>query len=186
MTVESESLSNTPAGSGRSFNLVLLVVGVAACMLAIVIRSSSQPKILEPTPAPEFHVEGWLNGPGPTIEEMKGKVIVVDAWAYWCRPCIAKAPELIALYEHYKGQDVLFVGLTAEGQAMNEKSLKFLADTKIPWPNGYGASRTLLNLNNDYIPQTWVFDRKYNLIWDEARSTETIEAAINRALAEKP
>lgn len=179
------TLPDTPTGSGR-FNIVLLVVAVAAIMFAIIIRSSSQPVVLAPVPAPEIHVEGWLNGPGPTMEEMKGKVIVVDAWAYWCRPCMAKAPELVALHEHYKGQDVLFLGLTAERQNVDAKSRKFLTDAKITWPNGFGAARTLTSLNNDYIPQAWVFDRKYNLIWDEARSTEPIEAAINRALAEKP
>jgi hypothetical protein len=40
-------------------------------------------------------------------------------------------------------------------------------------------------LKADFIPQVWVIDRKYNLIWN-VNSSEPIESAIDRALAQKP
>lgn len=64
--------------------------------------------------APALVAEGWLNSTLPSDAELAGKVLVVDAWAHWCPPCANAAPELVELYEQYKSQDVVFVGLTAE------------------------------------------------------------------------
>ncbi|MFQ5732246.1 MAG: TlpA family protein disulfide reductase [Planctomycetaceae bacterium] len=33
--------------------------------------------------APKIEAAGWLNGKPPTEEELRGKVVVVDAWASW-------------------------------------------------------------------------------------------------------
>jgi thiol-disulfide isomerase/thioredoxin len=166
----------------RLFGGVLAIVICGAVLLTMAIRT--KPMTVER--APEIHVAGWLNGPGPKREDLQGKVIVLDAWAFWCGPCVLKAPELIELYERYRDRGVIFIGLTAETADTLDKSRAFLKQTKIPWPNGYGCGQTLLNLNNQYLPQTWVIDRKYNLVWDSDRASEPMEAAIDRALAESP
>ena len=33
--------------------------------------------------APELAAEGWINGKPPSKEQLRGKVVVVDTWAYW-------------------------------------------------------------------------------------------------------
>jgi thiol-disulfide isomerase/thioredoxin len=186
MNAENEPAPVTQSGGGRSFTIVLLIVGIAAILMAAFLggRSNSS-RITEPSPAPEIRVEGWLNGPGPTAEELRGQVIVLDAWAFWCGPCRASAPELVKLHEKYRDRGVLFLGLTAERDNVRDRNVRFLEDTKITWPNGYGAVETLMELRADYIPQRWVIDRNYQLIWDES-SSESIDGAIDRALAQTP
>ena len=170
---------------GKSFIVALLIVGGVTLAFAMVIRQST-PGSTTGNRAPEIQAAGWLNGPGPTSAELHGKVIVLDAWAFWCGPCRAQAPELVALYKRYRERGVVFVGLTGEGAAAQRQSQQFLQATNITWPNAYGARFTLAQLKNKYIPQTWVIDRSYNLIWDSSIPSEPIEAAIDRALAEKP
>jgi thiol-disulfide isomerase/thioredoxin len=173
-------LANEPRrATGLPFVAVLLVVAVAAFLMA---QSFRKPAIRK---APEIHVDGWLNGPGPTREDLHGKVIVLDAWAFWCLPCRAQAPDLVKLYEKYREQGVVFLGLTMEDSAADVENRGFLKATKITWPNGFGAEKTLRELKADTIPQRWVIDRQYNLIWTES-SSESIEAAIDRALAQQP
>ncbi len=166
-----------PSNGGKIFSAVLLVVVAVAFAFAFTIRPVSK--------APEIRADGWLNGPAPTPEELHGKVLVVDAWAFWCGPCRAAAPELVKLHERYRDRGVMFIGLTSERSDRDPENRHFLAETKITWPNGYGAVETLIKLKADSIPQVWVIDRKYNLIWN-INSSEPIESAIERALAQKP
>jgi len=185
MNIESNSAGPTNGSGTKSFGFVLVIVAVAAAVLAMIIRGPVARTSLQGQPAPPIEAAGWLNGPGPTPEELHGKVIVLDAWAYWCGPCIAKAPELVALHEKYREQGVVFLGLTIEGEDVDPYNRRFLDVTRITWPNGYGAVKTLEALQADTIPRCWVIDRKYNVIWTES-SREKISTAIERALAESP
>ena len=180
MEAETGLVDGPRTTTGKPFLIVLLIVAVSAMALSLLIRGPSPVR-----KAPELQVEGWLNGPGPTAEELHGKVIVLDAWAFWCMPCRAQAPELVTLHRKYRDRGVVFLGLTIEGFEANAQNQRFLKDTKITWPNGYGAEKMFQELKADTIPQRWVIDRKYNLIWTES-SNEPIEAAIDRALAETP
>lgn len=162
---------------GRLFSLLLILVATLAFAFAFSIRT--------PSVAPEIRAEGWLNGPGPTPESLHGRVIVLDAWAHWCGPCRAAAPELVKLHDRYADHGVVFLGLTGEGAEQDAANRKFLAATKITWPNGYGAVGTLSKLNANSIPRVWVIDRNYKIIWHSLTSSEPIEQAIDRALAQK-
>ncbi|MEK6259069.1 MAG: TlpA disulfide reductase family protein [Planctomycetota bacterium] len=178
-----------PAPGGRLFFAAILLVGLATIAFTLTFQQAMKPNQtpspLVAKPAPAIKVEGWLNGPGPTEDELRGKVIVLDAWAFWCDPCRAAAPELIALERKYRDRGVVFLGLTSEGERQLAKSRRFIEATGITWPNGYGAVETLQALNADFIPQMWVIDRQNRITWDVS-SNEPIESALDRALAETP
>lgn len=184
-----DTISEKSPPRGRALLVAILLVGLAAIAFTLMFRQAMNadpvPSKLIHKAAPPIKVEGWLNGPGPTKDELLGKVIVVDAWAFWCGPCLAAAPELIALEKKYHDRGVVFIGLTSMGGEHLEKSRRFLERAGITWPNGYGAVETLEALHADYIPQMWVIDRQNRIVWDES-SKQSIEAAIDRALPETP
>lgn len=133
-------------------------------------------------PAPALVAEGWLNSTLPSDTELKGKVLVVDVWAYWCGPCANAAPELVELYDQYKSQDVVFIGLTPEGSKAISDSQAFLDRLGITWPNGYGAVETIDTLEVEYLPTVLVIDAKGIITW-RSGAGGTISEAIDRALA---
>ena len=55
--------------------------------------------------APPLNVQQWIT-PAPDPE---GKVVVVDLWATWCRPCIRSIPHMNQLATRFEGEVVIVV-----------------------------------------------------------------------------
>lgn len=76
------------------------------------------------------------NGVKFNLENLKGKVIVLNFWFTQCKPCLAEFPELNNLKEKYKNQDVDFFAVTWNNKETIEK---FLLNHKLDFniiPNG--------------------------------------------------
>lgn len=181
-----------PPDGPSGFLIALTVVGALAIGFALLFRAA-----MAPVPSsqigqqfPPIEAAGWINGSEPAASDFQGKVLVVDAWAYWCGPCRMVTPNLIQLHDNFKGQDVVFLGLTSEGLDPNSIQLSkdFVKATKIPWLNGYAATKTLSALEVDSIPQLWVVDRNHRIVMHEVGFNESsiwdIEQAIKKALKE--
>jgi len=53
-----------------------------------------------------------LNGKKYTLDDLKGKIIVMNYWFSACRPCVMEMPELNKLVTKYRDKNVVFLGLT--------------------------------------------------------------------------
>lgn len=133
------------------------------------------------TKAPAIRARGWFNGSPPSETDLQGKVIVIDAWAFWCNPCRRKAPKLIKLYEEFSPQGVVFLGLTSEGEERLDLSREFIDELHIPWVQGYGSGETLSRLNADFIPQIWVIDTNGKIAWDRT-APDDVDITLRRLL----
>ena len=64
--------------------------------------------------APNFTL-ARLDGKGNfTLEDYRGKVVVVDFWATWCGPCIASLPTVTSVTKEYADKGVVFVALNLQ------------------------------------------------------------------------
>ncbi len=64
--------------------------------------------------APDLHFT-WSSAEHPLkdLDDLKGRVVILDFWATWCGPCVASFPQVRDLAERYKGYPVEIVGVTS-------------------------------------------------------------------------
>lgn len=64
-----------------------------------------------PVPAMNFL---WCSKPGvKRLSDLKGKVVVLDFWATWCKPCVSLFPKIREISASYSGKPVVFIGVTS-------------------------------------------------------------------------
>jgi thiol-disulfide isomerase/thioredoxin len=71
-----------------------------------------------PVAAPAMAVAD-LDGQPLSLQQIHGKVILVNFWATWCGPCREEIPTLVALQDHYRDQ-LLIVGLSIDERPASE------------------------------------------------------------------
>ncbi|MBI3089654.1 MAG: TlpA family protein disulfide reductase [Candidatus Tectomicrobia bacterium] len=66
-------------------------------------------------PAPAFSLPK-LGGGVVSLEQLRGKLVVVNFWATWCPPCRAEMPELETLFKTYEARGLVVLGVSIDTQ----------------------------------------------------------------------
>jgi len=126
-----------------------------------------------------------LDGEKVDIDKLKGKVVIVDFWASWCRPCIVAMPELKRLYAEYKEQGLQIIGVNLDNQ---KKSAVTAVDRLgLKWPNiFFGGEQVGFDnpLARKYeiqgIPAMFIVDRDGKVVATDLHGEE-----LRRVIAEQ-
>jgi uncharacterized protein (TIGR03067 family) len=91
-----------------------------------IVLEASKLQLMVGKPAPELRgVVGWKNADKPpTLASLRGKVVLLDFWGYWCGPCIAKMPELMTLHERYKDKGLVVIAVHVDGDGEVDTAAK--------------------------------------------------------------
>jgi thiol-disulfide isomerase/thioredoxin len=163
---------------------------LAAAPLLLLFQSA---QAAPPISAPAFvGISAWLNSPPLTMAGLRGKVVLVDFWAYSCINCLRTLPYLIRWEHEYKDRGFVVIGVHAP-------EFKFEHETKnvqaaidrfgINYP--VAQDNDLLTwkaFNNEYWPEEYLIDRTGKIIYThvgEGNYDET-ENAIRKALDAGP
>ncbi|MCH2023848.1 MAG: TlpA family protein disulfide reductase [Saprospiraceae bacterium] len=157
--------------------------------------------------APEINLPN-PNGKKISLSSLRGKVVLLDFWASWCRPCRMANPHVVSLYEKYnkKGFDVFNVsldGIDDKRAAMYQNNPKAIAQAteiekgkwkqaiktdKLRWKNHVsqlrGWSSPVAGLYKvSSIPKTYLLDQKGIIRYENLRG-QALEDAIKVLLSE--
>ena len=64
-------------------------------------------------PAPALEVKWCSDESVTSLDDLKGRVVVLDFWATWCGPCVASFPNIAELRERYPSEHVVILGVTS-------------------------------------------------------------------------
>ncbi len=97
---------------------------------------------LEGVVAPPLH-GNLVTDPSQTVnlEELHGKVALIDFWGLWCGPCMNMMPLMSHLQEKYRDQGLVVVGVHSGRESAGVKD--YLAQHPKPWPNIIDADGAL-------------------------------------------
>ncbi|MCK4292084.1 MAG: carboxypeptidase regulatory-like domain-containing protein [Planctomycetes bacterium] len=62
--------------------------------------------------APKFrNIKGWINTEPLKLANLRGKLVLLDFWGYWCGPCVRDMPNLMAIYDAFSDSGLIVIGI---------------------------------------------------------------------------
>ena len=135
-------------------------------------------------PAPNFEFQN-VKGKKVSLNDYKGKVLVLDFWASWCGPCRQEIPNMKKYYEEFKGKDVEFLSVSID--ADKKAWEKARGEENMAWPQGWvtdGGKSVMNTYQFGGIPFILVIDKDGNNYKKNVRG-EAIKKAVEDALSGK-
>lgn len=143
--------------------------------------------------APEITgISHWLNTDPLTLEALRGKVVLVDFWAYSCINCLRTLPYMVAWDKRYRDDGLVIIGVHAPEFDFGKKVAnvqKAVAHFGIEYPVAMDNNKATWNAwDNHYWPAKYLVGKKGKVLmhhFGEGHYAET-EAAIRQALGLEP
>ena len=114
--------------------------------------------IAEGLPAPDFKFPG-MDGKMVSLSDFRGKVVLVNIWATWCRSCVDEMPSMEKLYQKLKSEDfeILAVSIDSLGERV---VAPFMKKYKLTFPaliDSAGAIR--IGYRTTGVPESFIIDK---------------------------
>ncbi len=111
--------------------------------------------------APDFEVETF-DGESLRLSDLNGKVVVLNFWASWCPPCRWEMPFFETMWQEYRDQGVVFLGIAMSDTLENVKA--FAEEAGVTYPV---ALDTTTEIARDYevltLPTTYFIGKDGNI-----------------------
>jgi peroxiredoxin len=162
--------------------LISAAIAIALVVLIPMFRSGNPkgagPGSLAGQQAPVFTLATDL-GAQASLQQYRGKIVVMNLWATWCPPCRAELPDLETLSRQYARAGVVVIGVN-QGESA-QKAQAFAQSLHITFPvwldqqQRYGRAYQALGM-----PTTVVIDRSGSIVsgFDGALTIDQMRSAL--------
>lgn len=120
--------------------------------------------------APDFELPD-PNGKMVKLSDLRGKYVLIDFWAAWCKPCRQENPNVVRLYNQYKDKGFEVFGVSLD--RTKEDWVKAIADDQLTWTHvsdlKYFNSAAAELYKIEAIPATYMIDPDGKIIARDLR-----------------
>lgn len=137
-------------------------------------------------PAPALAVGEWLGEAPPPIEQLKGKIVLIDFWATWCGPCIRAFPHTNEVARAYKERGVVVLGVCDSNMRSGKTMESVAKQAKLEFPTAQDQSgATARAFGVRWWPFYVLIDRQ-GVVRTAGLRPNTVELALDELLKEQP
>jgi thiol-disulfide isomerase/thioredoxin len=147
-----------------------------------VLRFISEPELARARMVPPFAID-TLDGQHLSMDDLTGKVVLLDFWATWCGPCREALPHMQKIAKKFEGQP--FVVLSVSLDSDEKKWKEYVAKNEMTWlhyrDGGFtGPISTLFDVRA--IPQTFTIDAD-GVLQDQHIGDASVEGKLKKLIA---
>jgi cytochrome c biogenesis protein CcmG, thiol:disulfide interchange protein DsbE len=178
------AIQSKPARISWGKLIIWLAFFVFLGILLVGLLRTQQGPVAVGKKAPDFSMTSF-NGDEIHLSELRGKVVVLNFWASWCKPCEQEAVDLEHAWRFYQSQgDVIFLGIAWTDT--EKKSLDYLERFDITYFNGPDlGTRISQAYRITGVPETYIIDQSGTLAYVKLSpflSSDEIKMAIEPLL----
>jgi thiol-disulfide isomerase/thioredoxin len=114
--------------------------------------------------APPFTIKTF-EGKTVKLADLRGKPVVLDFWATWCRPCRAAMPHLDAVQKRFGAERLVVIGLSVDEEDVDHDVRRFAHDLGVSFRLGM-ANEKVLDLYGPIrsLPTTFFISRQGEVV----------------------
>ena len=150
---------------------LLVIAGISVYVATTVdpkdISQNSDLKVLDDSVPTLAGAKGWINSPPLGRNDLAGKVVLYDFWTYSCINCQRTLPHLKALYDRYKGDGLVIIGIHSpefDFEKDHANVARAVERYGVTWPVALDDDMAIWNaFNNQYWPAEYLTDRQGRL-----------------------
>lgn len=147
-----------------------------------VLRYIDRPELARARMAPPFAVT-TSEGQRLSMDDLHGKVVLLDFWATWCEPCREAMPHIRDVAKKFQDQPLVILSVSLDSD--EQKWKEFIAKNQMTWPQcrdgGFkGAIATMFGVTA--IPHTFTIDAD-GVLQEEHIGDSSIEGKLKKLIA---
>jgi thiol-disulfide isomerase/thioredoxin len=141
----------------------------------------ADPALARALMAPPFAVT-TLDGKQISLDDLQGKVVLMDFWATWCAPCREALPHIREIAKKFDGQPLIVLSVSVDTDEARWK--EFVAKNEMVWPQYFDHGFTGPVANSfgvQAIPHTFTIDAD-GILQDEHIGDASIEGKLKKLI----
>ena len=138
--------------------IIIVAISVVVVLIAVFAKKSSFELVVAGTQAMDFQLPD-LDGKERSLGEFKGKVVFLNFWATWCKPCEEEMPSMQQLHAALQGKpfEIVAVSIDKDGAEAIREFVKKYGVTFTVLHDRKGRIKELYKTTG--VPETFIIDQ---------------------------